>query len=275
MSSHQASPFAQPTSWTRVSSGYDKYTRDFLAQYSRAGLERLDLSSSHRLLDVACGPGTASVIAADQVRTVDALDFSAGMLDQFRSRLEREPMPNITIHEGDGQALPFEDDGFDRAVSMFGLMFFPDRVRGMTELFRTLAPGGRVLISSWAPMEDSSFMMALVEAGQAADPSQSPPTKDLDSLENVDVFTGELIEAGFTDIEIVPHVGTYVVESGGQLWDEMTEGAIPLTLLADSLDPTDWDAYAATARSHLDQAVAPGDELTSTAFLAYGTKPLG
>ena len=79
---------------------------------------------------------------APAVRHVTSVDFSAAMLDQLRRNIAAANAANVEIVEADGQALPFPDDSFDVGVSMFGLMFFPDRGKGFAELFRVLAPGG-------------------------------------------------------------------------------------------------------------------------------------
>ena len=52
---------------------------------------------------------------------------------------------------GDAQDLPFEDDSFDRVISIFGHMFAPDHEASARELKRVCRPGGRIAIACWTP----------------------------------------------------------------------------------------------------------------------------
>ena len=91
-----------------------------------------------RIVDVACGPGTLSVLAAQAGHQLDALDFSRPMITKLTERMMALGVRAIKSHVGDGQALPFPDGTFDAGFSMFGLMFFPDRAKGFAELRRVL-----------------------------------------------------------------------------------------------------------------------------------------
>src|SRR5699024_11098930 len=94
------------------------------------------------VLDVACGPGTLTLLAAAAGATVTALDFSSPMIAQLRTRAAALDLASaVEVHEGGGQRLPFASAVFDAAFSMFGLMFFPDRHAGLRELARVLKPG--------------------------------------------------------------------------------------------------------------------------------------
>jgi ubiquinone/menaquinone biosynthesis C-methylase UbiE len=73
-------------------------------------------------------------------------------------RFPRRGIANIKTCLMDGQALEFGDNTFDFAYSIFGLMFFPDRLKGFREMHRTLRPGGRAAVTSWAPVEESPLM---------------------------------------------------------------------------------------------------------------------
>jgi ubiquinone/menaquinone biosynthesis C-methylase UbiE len=265
-------PMAQAHSWDLVSRGYEKYTREFLAKYSHVGLERLGLERSHRLLDVACGPGTTSLLARERVQSIQAVDFSPEMVSIFKGHISSLSASNVQVQVADGQNLPFEDHSFERAVSMFGLTFFPDRLRGMQEMHRVLVPGGRVLISSWAPVDLSPLMQTMFAAGRAANPNAPLPQRNLETLENPTVFESSLKQAGFEEIEITPCLCTNDYSSGGQLWDEMVEGAIPLMLLKNSMSPEAWDGYSRICRDFLERDLADGRPLGSTAYLATATK---
>src|SRR5690606_24130990 len=109
--------------------------------FAADALALAELNPQDTLVDVAAGPGSLALQAAGQVARVDALDFSTEMLNLLRQRTRS--IANIHAIEGDGQALPYDNEQFDAAFSLFGLMFFPDRARGFSELYRVLKPGGR------------------------------------------------------------------------------------------------------------------------------------
>jgi demethylmenaquinone methyltransferase/2-methoxy-6-polyprenyl-1,4-benzoquinol methylase len=83
-----------------------------------------------RTLDVACGTGFMTRSLRGEVT---ALDQSARMLD-----IARERLPEATLVEGDALALPFEDDSFERVVTMsfYGHLEEPDRLRFLAETRR-------------------------------------------------------------------------------------------------------------------------------------------
>ena len=121
-----------------------------------AGIRR-----GHRVLDVGCGTG---VLAREALRRVGqegqvvGLDLNEGML-AVAARTE----PNIEWRQGDASSLPFEDASFDVGVSQFALMYFPDRVASLREMWRILAPGGRLAIAAWAPIDHARGYQILVD----------------------------------------------------------------------------------------------------------------
>lgn len=263
------SPLASAGPWDKVSAGYDKFTRGFLGKYSEKGLAEFELRPEMKLLDVACGPGTTSLLACSAVGSIEAVDFSESMVSIFREHIRERGLEKINVRVADGQSLPFQDEVFDRAVSMFGLMFFPDRVKGMREIFRCLKKGGQVLLSSWAPVSMSPLMQLMFEAAQAANPDTPPPVTNLESLENPDVFANELERAGFVNIRVKPCICTYDYLSAEQLWNEMVEGAVPLVMARERMSVEAWDTYSAQCLQYVEQAVANRPTLGSTAYLAF------
>jgi SAM-dependent methyltransferase len=102
------------------------------------------------VLDVACVTGNATVPAAKLGARVTGLDFSAGLIAIARER-GAESDVEIDWLEGDAQALPFDDDGFDRVISAIGHMFAPDHQRTADEMCRVCRPNGRIAIGCWTP----------------------------------------------------------------------------------------------------------------------------
>ena len=101
-------------------------------------------------LDVATGTADIPLILAlsrSNVRKIIGLDLSEGMLSVGRQKLERAGCSSrIELRSGDGQALPFEDNAFDVVSCGFGLRNFPDLMKGITEAYRVLRPGGSFIV---------------------------------------------------------------------------------------------------------------------------------
>jgi len=114
-------------------------------------LDLLELRAGERVLDVACGTGVVSRLAARRVApngTVTGLDLNDGMLS-VAGRLPLPPGLAIEWRQGSALALPFAERTFDVVVCQHGLMFFPDRLKALAEMRRVLTPGGRVAVSVW------------------------------------------------------------------------------------------------------------------------------
>jgi ubiquinone/menaquinone biosynthesis C-methylase UbiE len=114
-------------------------------------LEQLDLQKSHRVLDVGCGTGSltrkiAGVLDGQAGGHVDGVDAAERMLDVAR-RKTPEGMP-VRFEAALAEELPYPDHTFDRAVSTFFFhhIEFDLKVRALTEMWRTLKPGGVAVV---------------------------------------------------------------------------------------------------------------------------------
>jgi SAM-dependent methyltransferase len=268
-----ANPLAAPEPWDIAADGYNEKARGFLDQFSRSGLAMLSYGPETRAIDIACGPGTTTLLLAPSVRHVTCVDFSAGMIDQLRRNVAAAGLRNVEAIQADGQALPFPDDGFDMGVSMFGLMFFPDRARGFAELRRVLAPGGQALVSSWLPTDRSSFMRTIFAA--LAEDDAPPPAPLPPGLEDRTVFEAELREAGFADIRIEAVEHGAPVDDVERFWGDMVRGVVPVAVLKSRSTEAEWQRIERRALGRLHEALAGRlpTSLSSTAWLATARKP--
>ena len=90
--------------------------------------------------------------------SVTGLDMNPGML-----AVAREVCPRgIEWQEANAEDMPLPDNGFDVVLCQASLMFIPDKVKALHEMYRVLAPGGRVLLN--APGSPSPFLEAFIEA---------------------------------------------------------------------------------------------------------------
>jgi ubiquinone/menaquinone biosynthesis C-methylase UbiE len=265
-------PLSAPEPWDLVSEGYALEAAQVMLPFARHAIELARPGRQAHVLDVATGSGTLALELAPRVTRIDAVDFAPKMLEQLEHRRRALGLENVHVQQANGQALPFADQSFDAAFSMFGLMFFPDRERGFSELQRVLRPGGVAVVSSWAPVDQSSLMTLMFGALRAADPTRAAPQTNWLSLENPEVFTRELTAAGFRDVRVQPFAHALQVESAEQFWDVTTRSSAPLVLLKNRLGPAEWERQSALALAYLRENIQGPTTLDTTAYLGFGRR---
>jgi ubiquinone/menaquinone biosynthesis C-methylase UbiE len=127
-----------------------------------------------RVLETAAGTGAvtrALATALDPSAQLTATDLNEPMLGIARGR-----MADARVHwqQADALSLPFADASFDAVVCQFGVMFFPDKLRGFSEARRVLAKGGHFLFNVWTGIADNDFALTVTEALAPLFP-ESPP----------------------------------------------------------------------------------------------------
>ena len=124
-------------------------------------LTLVQLKPGDRLLDLACGTGIVARKAVRQVGEsgrVVGLDNNPRMLEMARS-LDT----SIEWTEANAMDVPFSDADFDIVVCQQGLQFMPDRLAAVEEMYRVLAPGGRVAIATWFSLEHIPGFFAIAQ----------------------------------------------------------------------------------------------------------------
>ena len=100
------------------------------------------------ILDVATGTADFA-LAAMQLgpQEVVGIDISEQMLNRGRAKIIRRGFDRtIALRTGDAENLEFPNDRFDAAIVAFGARNFENLERGLSEMFRTLRPGGRIVV---------------------------------------------------------------------------------------------------------------------------------
>lgn len=265
-------PLAVHAPWDLVAKGYAAEASDVMLPFTKHAIALANPADTATVLDVAAGSGMLSLEIARRVRRVDAVDFSESMLAELEQRRAAMGIENVFARAGDGQQLPYADDTFDAAFSMFGLMFFPDRPRGFRELWRVCKPGAPVVVSSWAPVDQSPLMMLMFGALRAADPERAAPKTNWLSLENPALFREEMEQAGFRDVEVKPFTNEVPVESAERYWDVTVRASAPLALLKQRLGAEEWTRQERLAKDYIASVVKGPSTFGTTAFLGFGRK---
>ena len=96
------------------------------------------------VLELAVGTGRNLPYYPADVR-LTGIELSPQMLEIARKRAE-ELGRNVDLRSGDAQALEFEDQSFDTVIITFGLCTIPDDRGAVSEAYRVLRPGGRLVL---------------------------------------------------------------------------------------------------------------------------------
>ena len=260
-----SSPLSTPDGWNAVAGGYEAVLLPQFATFAARALELARLPDAADVLDVACGPGTLALMAAERAGRVVAVDFAEEMIRLLEQRIATAGVRNVEVIHADGQSLPLDDASFDAAFSMFGLMFFPDRARGFSELHRVLRRGGRAVVSSWTPMENVPVLAATFEAvGNAV--GGMPPAGPM-PLSNPEAIRTEMTDAGFADVEVHTVSSTTSNPSITSYWQLNLRSSARLAVLRRTLGEERWPDVSAAVLSSLQERF--GDDPIEIEWVAY------
>jgi SAM-dependent methyltransferase len=191
-----------PEGWKTVDEGWGRRATDF-ATLSEPGNcreyvaihHRLGISEGDRLLDVACGAGLALELAQLRGSECAGIDASPRLVAVARDR-----NPDADIRVGDMHALPWEGACFDVATSFRGI--WGTTTAAVGEIYRVLAPGGRVGLTVWGHIKRSPGAWALAPF-RMADPEARENQAAMVSLGRPGAGEDVLARCGFVDIERV------------------------------------------------------------------------
>jgi len=227
--------------WNRIAQKFDLWL-PHIAPVGEVLIDRLDLHPRDRVLDLACGTGEPGLSVArrygDEVGIL-GVDAAEGMVNAARAKVDKEGLRGIAFKVMPAEDLALPDAGFDRALCRFGVMLFKDPVKGLSEMRRVLAPGGRFAVAVWGDR-----MSAIEMAAKALKPhlaADAEPFSQITSLGAPGALEAALEGAGFTGFEVTRHDLDYRFDSFEAYWDLVEESAMLADLMG-KLNPDQQDA---------------------------------
>ena len=172
--------------------------------YARDLAERVSGMNPRELLETAAGTGVFTRAAASKLprARIVATDLNEPMLTRAQARASH--IRQIEWRQADALALPFENESFDVVACQFGVMFFPDKVRGYSEARRVLRPGGHFVFNVWDRISENWFADVVSQAMEGVFPNDPPRflVRTPHAYHQPDRIREDLNASGFTDISI-------------------------------------------------------------------------
>ena len=232
--------------------------------------EAAHIAPGQKVLDVACGTGVLAREALKRIGErgqVTGLDLNEGML-AVAARIA----PEVDWRQGDAGSLPFTDACFDAVVSQFGLMFFPDRVAALSEMWRTLAPSGRLAVAVWGSIDRAPGYRALVDTlDRQCGPEAAKVLTGPFVLGDETALARLFVDAGVSDSDVALRPGSIRFPTAMAFVNTELKGSP----LAESLDDDALQALAADCERALAAYVVPSGEIVMPmdAYIVTAHKP--
>lgn len=185
-----------------------------LAKVTASLISRAAPQSGERVLDIGCGTGETSLIAADAGAQVTGVDISESMLALAAKRMG--DLGETVLAD----ASEYQDEtGFDLIMSRFGVMFFDDPRAAFANINANLKAGGRMCFACWrAPQENDWVLvpMMAVKPFLPETPEQDPHAPGPFAFADAHRTRAILESAGFADITIDPvDIEMVIADKGG------------------------------------------------------------
>jgi SAM-dependent methyltransferase len=231
-----------------------------------------------RVLDLASGTGEPAITIAKRIAPtgqVTALDLSSDLLAIAAARARQGSLTNFTIQQADAHQLPFPDEQFDLATSRFGVMFFADTQRALSELRRVLKPGARACFAVWGSKDQPYFASTIgVVHRQVGGPFLESNGPDPFRFSRPGSLSEALTQGGFSNVHeetrTVPWTWPGPPE---EAWEQQRAIATPFLAMFNRVPPEAWpkindEVHAAVRRHEKNGAI----EFGATIVLASAEK---
>jgi SAM-dependent methyltransferase len=224
----------------------DGFTAPPLGFWDRFGAEtvsRMRLGSGASVLDLCCGAGASAIAAARVVGPtgrVLALDLSARLLELAARRAKDEGLDNVEFLCADATATGLQSESFDAVVCVFGVFFAADRHAFVAEMWRHVAPGGHLAVTTWGPeLFEPGSSVFWHEVGRLR-PDLDRAFNPWDDLVTPDALASLLRSVGIVDVVVTAEPGKHRLLSPDDFWQIMRGSGYRATVNA--MTPAQVDA---------------------------------
>lgn len=138
-------------SYDAVTDQFDHFTERLSSPLAERMVELANIRPSDHVLDIGTGTGVVALRVAQQIADggiVSGIDLSQPMLATAAAKAKRLGIDSkIEFRQMDAERLEFGVATFDKVLSQFALLHFPDPLAALKEIYRVTKPGGRIVVS--------------------------------------------------------------------------------------------------------------------------------
>jgi ubiquinone/menaquinone biosynthesis C-methylase UbiE len=228
------------TTYNAAADSYDDCANSFWERFGRRTIERLNLQSGARLLDVCCGSGASAIPAAEKVGPegfVLGVDLAERLLERARWKAAKRGLHNVEFQVGDMLDLGLPRSEFDAVVCVFGIFFVPDMRAGVQALWDVVRPGGRLAITTWGPRWFEPATTAFWNSVCEVRPDLYKGFNPWDRICDPESLRALLADGGIQRAEVIGEAGEHPIPSPEAWWSAVLGSGYRGTL--DQLDATD------------------------------------
>ncbi len=177
-----------------------------LALITKGLFKTAALTKNQNVLDVGCGGGGTTEIAAKNVGSdgkVDGLDISVPLLALAKKKCSY--LEHVSFNFGDAQTYPLPVRQYDQIISRFGVMFFENPVKAFTNLHTSLANEGKFTFVCWSSIDENEFFHIPLDTVTAHLKIRRPEVTTAPgplSLSQTAHTKNILLRAGFSNVQI-------------------------------------------------------------------------
>lgn len=238
-----------------------RFSTPLAVPFATRGLDGVDAAA--RVLDVGCGPG---MLTAELVRRRGAAGVSAVDPEPVFVEATAAACPGVDARIAAAEDLPFGDGEFGAALAQLVVHFMSDPVRGVSEMARVTAAGGRVSACVWDHGGGGGPLSQFWRVAGALDPQArgEATLKGASEGQLVDIFE----RAGLADAEQSVVESTVAFAGFEEWWEPFRFGVGPAGRYVGGLGD---DAVARLEAALRDELGAGPFAVTARAWAAVGT----
>jgi SAM-dependent methyltransferase len=238
-----------------------RFSTPLAVEFATVGLDGVDPAA--RVLDVGCGPG---MLTLELARRCGATAVSAVDPEPIFVQATADACPGAEVRVAGAEDLPFRDGEFGAALAQLVVHFMTDPVRGVSEMARVTAPGGRVSACVWDHAGEGGPLADFWRVAHGLDDSVRGEAGLSGAAEGqlADIFE----RAGLAEVEQTVCLSTVSFRDFDDWWEPFLLGVGPAGRYVATLDDT---AVSRLERALRDELGDGAFTVTARAWTAVGT----